>query len=59
MEVILRDFDGTETVFPKDPPLPEIIRTGDTATGLLVTRRYLKTQQTDRDGRVIYEESKL
>ena len=55
--MILRDFDGTETVFPADPPLPEVIRTGDTDEGILVTRRYIKTDYQDDEGRIIYTQA--
>lgn len=56
VNVVLRDFDGTETIFPADPSLPEVIRTGDTDTGLLITRRYVKTEGRDGEGRLIYEQ---
>ena len=60
-EVILRDFDGTETILKKDPPLPEIIHTGEAESGtdLLIGHRYLKTAETDPQGRPVYAESNL
>lgn len=56
LHVVLRDFDGTETIYPADESLPEVIRTGDTDTGLLITRRYVKTASKDGEGRVIYQQ---
>jgi hypothetical protein len=60
-EVVLRDFDGTETIFPRDPPLPEIIHTGqeDDETHVLITRHYLRTTEVDREGRPVYLQSNL
>jgi hypothetical protein len=54
IEVILRDFDGSETVYPTETPLREVIHTGITDMEMLVTRAYAKTEQTDDRGRVIY-----
>ena len=58
-QVVLRDFDGAETLYPKSPPLPEVIHTGDTDTGLLILRHYVRTQETDQDGRIVYVQSNL
>ncbi len=60
-EVILRDFDGTETVFPQRSPLPEVIHTGaaEPGTDLLITRHYIKTAEVDSEGRPVYVQSNL
>ena len=58
-EVILRDFDGSETVYPAGLPLSAVIRTGDDAEGVLVTRRYIKSEETDTLGRVVYVQTNL
>jgi hypothetical protein len=57
--VILRDFDGTETVYPVDGPPPKIVHTGDEDTGILITRHYLQTGEVDPEGRTIYQQSNL
>ena len=56
LHVVLRDFDGIETIYPTDGSLPDVIRTGDTDTGLLITRRYIKTASKDSEGRIIYQQ---
>ena len=38
-EVVLRDFDGTKTIYPTKMPLSEMISNGDTDEGILVIRR--------------------
>ena len=55
-EVVLRDFDGTKTIYPAKMPLPEMISNGDTDEGILVTRHYAKTNQRDEHGRTVYVE---
>jgi hypothetical protein len=55
-EVVLRDFDGTKTIYTAKMPLPELISNGDTDEGILVTRRYAKTDQRDEHGRTVYVE---
>jgi hypothetical protein len=55
-KVVLRDFDGTKTVYPAKMPLPEMISNGDTDEGILVMRRYAKTDQRDEHGRNVYVE---
>jgi hypothetical protein len=54
--VVLRDFDGTETIYPADQSAPDVISTGDTDSGLLITRSYVKTDTRDSEGRVIYKQ---
>lgn len=56
LNVVLRDFDGTETIYPADAALPEVISTGDTDTGLLITRSYVRTEEKDGEGRIIYQQ---
>jgi hypothetical protein len=60
-DVILRDFDGTETVFAQADPLPEIIHTADEDGGsdLLETRHYIKSREVDSEDRPVYLESNL
>jgi hypothetical protein len=55
-EVVLKDFDGTNTIYPAKMPLPELISNGDTDEGILVTRHYAKTDQRDEQGRTVYVE---
>src|SRR5580692_11735081 len=43
MEVVLRDFDGTKTIFPAKMPLPELLSNSDTDDGVVVTRSYART----------------
>ena len=55
-EVVLMDFDGTKTIYPAKMPLPEMISNGDTDEGILVMRRYAKTDERDEHGRTVYLE---
>jgi hypothetical protein len=55
-EVVLRDFDGTRTIFPSNTPLPELISNDNTDEGVLVRRRYGKTDRRDEHGRIVYDE---
>ncbi len=54
VEVILRDFDGTETVYPTELPLRDVIHTGISDMEMLVTRAYAKTGEKDARGRPVY-----
>jgi hypothetical protein len=56
VEVVLRDFDGTKTINPTKMPLSELISNDETDEGMLVTRRYAKTDQRDEHGRTVYVE---
>jgi len=56
LNVVLRDFDGTETIYPAGALLPEVISTGDTDSGIFITRSYVKTDAKDEEGRVIYRQ---
>jgi len=55
-EVLLKDFDGTKTLYTAKMPLPELISNDDTDEGILVTRFYAKTDQRDEQGRTVYVE---
>ena len=55
-EVVLRDFDGTKTIYLAKMPLPGMISNGDTDEGILVMRRCAKTDQRDEHGRIVYVE---
>lgn len=60
-QVVLRDFDGSETIVPRELPLPEVIHTSETdpESDVQVTRHYLKTQDVDTEGRPVYAQSNL
>ena len=55
-EVVLRDFDGTKTIYPAKMPFPELLSNSDTDEGILVTRSYVRTDQRDEHGRTVYVE---
>jgi hypothetical protein len=55
-EVVLRDFDGTKTIYPAKMPFPELLSNSDTEEGILVIRSYARTDQRDRHGRTVYVE---
>ena len=55
-EVLLRDFDGTRTIYLSKLPLPELISCDSAEEGIAVRRRYGKTDQRDESERTIYEE---
>jgi len=56
IEVLLRDFDGTRTIYPVEPPLREVIHTAQTEFGIDVGKTYVRTEETDEHGRTIYAE---
>lgn len=55
-EVVLRDFDDTKTIYLAKMPLAEMISNSDADEGILVTRRYAKTDEQDEHGRTVYAE---
>ena len=54
VEVILRDFDGSQTVYPTELPLRQVIHTSVTELEMPVMRAYVKTDLTDDRGRPVY-----
>jgi hypothetical protein len=56
IEVVLRDFDGTRTIYPIDLPLREVIHTAETDLGIAVGKTYVRTVEIDERGRTIYAE---
>lgn len=58
MEVILRDFDGTKTIFPTKEPLQQIIPTTVTDLEVVEPKIYVKTDERDDQGRVVYAEQR-
>lgn len=58
-EVVLRDFDGSRTIYPTELPLGEIIHTTEAEDlGAEVVKSYVRTDETDEHGRVIYTEQR-
>jgi DNA-binding MarR family transcriptional regulator len=52
---VLRDFDGSKTIYPTELPLRELIDTAETEDlDTVVGKIYAKTNETDHHGRVIY-----
>jgi hypothetical protein len=56
VEVLLRDFDGTRSIYPTDLPLREVIHTAQTELGIDVGKTYVRTEERDERGRTIYAE---
>ena len=57
IEVVLRDFDGSRTIYPTEPPLREIIHTAETEDlDTEVAKIYVKTDERDDQGRIVYVE---
>ena len=58
-EVVLRDFDGSRTIYPTELPLRELINIADVEDlGTVVGKVYAKTDEKDNHGRVIYTEQR-
>ena len=55
-QVCLRASDGSDSLFPPNLPLPDTLKEGDMNQGIIVTRRYLKSEQTDDEGRIVYNQ---
>lgn len=59
IEVVLRDFDGSRTIYPTELPLRDFIQTAETEDlETVVGKIYAKTQETDEHGRVVYTEQR-
>jgi hypothetical protein len=56
VEVVLRDFDGTRTLYPTDVPLRDVIHTSEMDLGIEVGKTYVRTAEMDERGRTIYAE---
>jgi hypothetical protein len=56
VEVVLRDFDGSKTIFPTELPLKDIIATAETDLEIIEGKIYVKTDEKDDRGRVVYAE---
>jgi hypothetical protein len=56
VEVVLRDFDGSRTIFPTTLPLKEILSAVETDLGAVAGKIYVKTAEKDDQGRVVYAE---
>jgi hypothetical protein len=56
VDVVLRDFDGSKTIFPIELPLKYFIHTADADLETVVEKRYVKTEEKDDHGRVVYAE---
>jgi hypothetical protein len=53
VEVVLRDFDGTRTIFKTELPLRPVIHTAQTDLEVTVNKTYRRSTEQDRTGRVI------
>jgi hypothetical protein len=58
VEIILRDFDGTRTVYKTEEPLRAVIGTAQSDMQVTVNKTYVRTEERDERGRVIYAERK-
>ena len=58
VEVVLRDFDGSKTIFPTELPLKEIIATAETDLETVEGKIHVKTDEKDDRGRVVYAEKR-
>jgi hypothetical protein len=56
VEVVLRDFDGTRTIYPVELPLRDVIHTEQTEMEIAVDKIYARTDERDERGRIIYSE---
>jgi hypothetical protein len=56
VDVVLRDFDGSKTIFPTELPLKNVIHTADSDLVTVVEKLYVKTEEKDDSGRVVYAE---
>ena len=59
IEVVLRDFDGSRTIYPTELPLKDVIHAAETADlDTVVGKMYVKTEEKDDQGRVVYAEQR-
>jgi hypothetical protein len=58
VQVVLRDFDGSRTIFTTTLPLKDIISAVETDLGAAVGKIYVKTDDKDDQGRVVYTEQR-
>jgi len=58
VEVVLRDLDGSRTIFPATLPLKDILSNVETDLGVAVRKVYVKTDEKDNQERVVYEEQR-
>ena len=58
IEIILRDFDGTRTVYKTETPLRNLIATEQSDMVVTVAKTYVLTKETDERGRPIYGEQR-
>jgi hypothetical protein len=57
VEVVLRDFDGSRTIYPTQLPLKNIIHIAETEDlETVVGKNYAKTDEKDDHGRIVYVE---
>jgi len=56
--VVLRDFDGSRTIFPTELPLKDIIAAAQTDLEIVVDKIYVKSDEKDDQGRVVYAEQR-
>lgn len=59
VQVVLKDFDGSKTIFPTELPLKDVIHTAETEElDTVVGKMYLKTEELDDEGRAVYAEQR-
>jgi hypothetical protein len=58
VEVVLRDFDGSRMIFPTELPLKDMIAAVETDLGAAAGKVYVKTDEQDDQGRVVYTEQR-
>jgi hypothetical protein len=57
VEVVLRDFDGSRTIYSTELPLREIMHTAEAEDlNTEVVKIYVKTDEKDDQGRIVYTE---
>ena len=57
IEAVLKDFDGSRTIYPAELHLQDLIQIAETEDLRTVAGKvYVKTDETDAHGRAIYAE---